>query len=108
MKKLYRRLILSVPAVLLLIMLFSCSYAPGDVTGDRVIAVSIGGGSTSRLIKVEEYDVTSVDVEIFGPGGPLEPIFWMPAYGAQTYYIQAQDLGEHEIIVTHTSDENGT
>ena len=108
MKKSCRGFILSGLALLIIIMLFSCSYAPGDVTGDRVIAVSIGGGSTSRLIQTEEYEVTSVGIEIIGPCGPLEPITWVHTDGAKTYYIQAQDLGEHEIIVTHTSDENGT
>ncbi len=108
MKKSDRGIILSGLAVLILTMLFSCSFAPGDVSGDRVIAVSIGGGSSARLLEVDEYEVSSVDIEVFGPGGGLlKAIYWKSNDGPQTYYIQAEDFGDHEIVLTHRGKENG-
>jgi hypothetical protein len=94
--------------VLTLILLISCSKVPEDVVGNRVIAINVGDSTMPRFIGAEEVSVTDLYVEIFRPDGEfLGNIHWKPYEKVQTYYLQARELGVHEIVVTHVEEVQG-
>ena len=88
-----RGFILAVSSVLYLALLLSCSPAAGDLNEDRIISLSIGGSPAPRFIG---------EVEIYDPDGwLLWDVEWSPEEGPQTYDIQVEMLGTHEIVVIH-------
>ena len=62
----------------------------------------------SRLISISEYQVKELIIVVTGPN--QEVILrenWTPSMGSTTYKIPVQQLGNHNISVTHVSNENG-
>ncbi|MBN1835273.1 MAG: hypothetical protein JW820_05435 [Spirochaetales bacterium] len=70
------------------------------------LELTVDNPPTPRLIQVHEYNVTSLEIQVFDPAGNLiQEILWLPAEGSKTYRIPAQREGEYEIVVTHVSTE---
>ena len=47
-------------------------------------------------------------VEVYDPdGGFIEEISWQAKKGQQSYLIPVSKQGQHEIVVTYISDDNG-
>ena len=105
--------ILTMSAFILLIMavLIGCPMLLKDSTikNGQYIELNIGSESAAKAITVTEYDVTKLEIEIYDPQGALIKDFsWFPDEGQQSYLIPVTGEGEHEIVVTHISDDNGT
>jgi len=105
--------ILTMSAFILLIMavFIGCPMLLKDSTvkSGQYIELNIGSETAAKAITVTEYDVTKLDVEIYDPQGALIDDFsWYPGEGQQSYLIPVTGEGEHEIVVTHISDDNGT
>jgi len=105
--------ILTISAFILLIMvvLIGCPMLLKDntVESGQYIELNIGSETTAKAITVTEYDVTKLEIEIYDPQGALiEDFSWYPDEGQQSYLIPVAGEGEHEIVVTHISDDTGT
>ncbi len=104
-----------VTAVVLLIIatLFGCSQLLQDgfeESGESgwYIKLNINHTAAAKAITVTEYDVTGLAIEVYDPDGVLiEEISWQADEGQQSYLIPVSEQGQHEIVVTHISDENG-
>ena len=102
-------------AVVLLIIatLFGCSQLLRDGLGESgesgwYIKLNINHPAAAKAITVTEYDVTGLAIEVYDPDGVLiEEISWQADEGQQSYLIPVSEQGQHEIVVTHISDENG-
>ena len=104
-------LTMSVLILLIMAVLIGCPMLLKDSTikSGQYIELNIGSDSAAKAIKVTEYDVTKLEIEIYDPQGVLIDDFsWYPDEGQQSYLIPVTVEGEHEIVVTHISDENGT
>jgi hypothetical protein len=97
-----RGFLLLIAAAVCFALISSCSVIPNGTAADRVIFLTIGDSGGSRLVEVAEYDVTSLDVEIFDPDGELLwSTEWLAENGPQTYQIQVEQPGDHEIVLVH-------
>ncbi|MCK5250537.1 MAG: hypothetical protein KAJ98_11265 [Spirochaetaceae bacterium] len=97
-----RRFVFAGLSVIILVLLFSCSFSPGNPAEDRIITLNVGGSSMARLLGVTEYDVMSLDIEVYDPDGELLwNTEWLADEGPQTYQLQVGKLGVHEIVVVH-------
>ena len=109
-----RKTVFGILAAMSLILLVTCGMLPGNLE-DGVISLSVGGGGGSRALEVKEYDVESLDLEIYGPD-PEDPgteiLIWDEHWAApdpETYLIQGIGPGAYRIVVTHNGvngDEN--
>ena len=80
----------------------------GTPEGGWYIKLSVGEAAESRGLTVTQYDVTALEISVHGPDGEtLRRISWEAADGPQSYMIEAQRPGEHEIVVTHFGERGG-
>jgi len=85
----------------LVALLGACSFVPGSLEG-RMIYLTVDGSSGARLVDVQEYDVSSLDLEIYDPDEELLwSEVWEPEDGATTYTVPVEQLGTYEIVVVH-------
>ena len=91
--------------VVSVMLLAACSFSPGSPEG-RMIYLTVGGSSGSRLIQVEEYEVAGLYLAVNDPQGELLwDEVWQPGEGATTYAIPVKQMGVHEIVVVHQLPE---
>jgi len=92
-------------------VLIGCSVLLKDGSGQsrKYLKLNINPPTTVKAIAVTEYDVTDLDIQVYDPLGVLlTKISWNVAEGRQSYLIPVSEQeGEHEIVVTHISNENG-
>lgn len=101
-----------VTAFLLLVitMLFGCSVLLEDGYEEFGwhIKLNINQPVATKAVTVSEYDVTGLAIEVYDPHGVLiEEIAWQTEEGQQSYLIPVSEQGQHEIVVTHISDNYG-
>lgn len=97
-----RKILLTIPAVLGLVVLITCSLLPGDLE-DGVIAIKVGIPSGSRALEVREYDVESLDIAIYGPDGELlteHQFHWTPP-DSEVFWVKGIGSGTYRVVVTH-------
>jgi hypothetical protein len=105
-----KRSILSAGIVLIaLAMLFGCSLSPWDSAGQSGWYIKLEiGNPVAKGIDIEEYDVTGVNVKVYGPGDELlDTVDWAASEGSQSYLIPVSEAGLYGIEVTHVSDSGG-
>ena len=90
--------------------LFGCSLLLRDGAEQNgwYIKLNINHPTAAKAITVSEYDVTGLAIEVYDPDGVLiEEISWQVVEGQQSYLIPVSEQGQHKIVVTHISDNNG-
>jgi hypothetical protein len=89
---------------------FGCAlpFHDGSKEGDWYIELNINHSTAAKAITVTEYDVTELHIVVHDPsGGVSDEISWQVEEGQQSYLIPVSEQGQHEIFVTHISEENG-
>ena len=79
-------------AVVMAVLLGACSFGPESLEG-RMIYLTVGDTSGTRLISVEEHEVTALELAIYGPEEELlwEEV-WEPDDGTRTYAVPVEQL----------------
>lgn len=96
--------------LLVMAMLFGCSLLPQDGVEESGwhIKLNINHPAAAKAITVTEHDVTGLSVEVYDPEDQLiDTIVWEADEGPMSYLIPVTQEGEHKIVVTHISEENG-
>ena len=100
-------------ALLIVFMVSGCSFLLKNDTytledDGWYIKLNIDRPLTSKAITVSEYDVTGLAIEVRGPNDEvIQTIDWKAEESSKTYLIPVEQQGEHEIIITHISNDNG-
>jgi hypothetical protein len=100
------------PASLVILSVFlvvSCRLQVPGIPGSSQwyikLNVAAPGG---KAISVDEYPVTGLEIVVNDPDHQvLQTISWAAVEGPQSYLIPVTQAGQHEIVVTHISDNNG-
>jgi hypothetical protein len=96
--------------LLTLALAFGCSLLPKDDSGIGAgwyIRLQIRAPSSAKGITVSEFGVTGLNIQVRDPAGELlESIDWTPGDDS-TYLVQAKQLGQHQIVVTHFGEREG-
>lgn len=93
----------------ILLSLTGCSFVPDSIgyEGDSYLKLVIDT-APGRLLSVDEYDVTSLHIEVTDPDyNSIKSITWVPGESPNEYEIPITEFGLYEIGVSHNSEING-
>lgn len=107
-----RRPLLLGSVVLLVLLLVGCSlllrHEGGEPLTGRYIRLNVSPAAAARAITVSEYEVTGLQIELWGPDEELlGTIEWEVLDGPRSYLVPVEQTGQHQIVVRHFGELDG-